>query len=439
MDILLLLPCDGTYRYGGPFRRSLSYAPLSLATLAALVPAELGARIEIVDEGIEPPRARRDRYDVVGMSIVASSAPRAYALAAEWRSRGALVVMGGAHATLAPHEAIRHADVVVVGPAEEEWPALLRDVAAGGRPAGIRRGIAQPLRAVRRDLFPHRRYLSVPTVMATRGCARPCRFCAISAMSGGRAFSRPVGEVVEEVRSLGARRVLFLDPNVVPDRAYALALFEGLTPLRIRWAGSSTVQLPLDDELMEAALRSGLEGLLVGFETVIASSLDAERKAFARPEQYLEAVRRLHAGGASVLGTFMLGLDGEGPEDFSAMLDFVDEAGIDIPRFGVVTPFPGTELHEKLDRQGRILTRDLSRYDSQHVVFRPNPLSPAALQSALHAAWRRAYSLPRIARRVARARSGKLILAAASLGFRHVSRRQASEAPGPEGPGPETA
>lgn len=425
MHILLVLPRDGAYRYRGWFRRSLSYAPLTLTTLAGLVPAELGARVEILDEGVQAPRPRRAHYDVVGVTCVTSAAPRAYALADLWRSRGALVVLGGAHPSLEPAEAARHSSAVVVGPAEEAWPALLRELAAGGRPSGIRYGhIPSVTRTLppRRELLPPRRYLPVPTVMATRGCGHACRFCAVRELWDGRSTSRPVGEVVDEVRRLGTRRVLFLDPNIAADRAYALELLEALRPLRLRWAGCATVDIALDERLLEAALRSGLEGVLVGFETVSARSLAATRKGFARPDTYREATRRLHDGRVSVLGTFMLGFDEEEPEDMAATLDFIDEAGVDIPRFAVLTPFPGSELFAELDREGRILTRDLRLYDTQHVVFRPARRSPEALQAELHAAWRRTYSIARIARRVRRARSSRLLLAAVSLGFRRLAQ-----------------
>ena len=129
--MLLLLPADNTYHYKGIFKRSLSYAPLTLTTLAALVPEEYQFDIKILDEGVQPNRALEESYDVVGITCVASSAPRAYELAGHFRSKGSLVVLGGAHPTLNPEEALNYADAVVAGPAEHSWPLLLSDFING--------------------------------------------------------------------------------------------------------------------------------------------------------------------------------------------------------------------------------------------------------------------------------------------------------------------
>src|SRR6185436_10702882 len=133
MKLVLLSPKGPLYRHrGGIFKKNLRYAPLTLTTLAALVPPELDAEVRLFDEGIEDvdpdlPGA----LDLVGMTVITGSAPRAYELAARFRSRGIPVVLGGPHVTLIPEDAQPHADAIVVGYAEDTWPQLLRDFAAG--------------------------------------------------------------------------------------------------------------------------------------------------------------------------------------------------------------------------------------------------------------------------------------------------------------------
>src|SRR3990172_2909060 len=132
MKILLILPRDHIYRYHGLANKIIGpYAPLTLVTLAALVPKELEAQIDILDEGIQKPNYENKNYDVVGITCVTSSANRAYELSEYWRSRGAFVVLGGAHPTLMPDEAQQHANAIVVGLAEETWPQILRDLKNG--------------------------------------------------------------------------------------------------------------------------------------------------------------------------------------------------------------------------------------------------------------------------------------------------------------------
>src|SRR5260221_3071161 len=127
MKIQLLSPAGEIHRNGtGIFKTSLRYAPLTLTTLAALVPAELNAEVTIQDEGVQPLDLDFDA-DLVGISCITGTAIRGYAIADRLRARGQTVVMGGVHATLLPDEAAAHADAVVIGYAEQSWPELLRD------------------------------------------------------------------------------------------------------------------------------------------------------------------------------------------------------------------------------------------------------------------------------------------------------------------------
>lgn len=426
MRILLILPRDTTYRQDGFFRRSLSYAPLTLTTLAALVPPELNAQITVADEGVQAPVVPGPGYDVVGITCVTAAAPRAYALAEAFRARGARVALGGAHPSLNPEEARAHATAVVTGPAEEAWPALLREWAAGREAAPVWRGTLQAAGSApvpRRDLEARRAYLPIPTVLATRGCCNRCTFCTIGHLWQGQACPRPVGEVVEEIRALRARRILFLDPNLVADEACARELFEALIPLRCRWGGLATVDLVERPGLLDLAARSGCVGILVGFESTDGDSLRACGKPVRDAARYREAIRRLHERDIGVLGCFVFGFDPDDETVFARTLQFIDDTQLDLPRFSVLTPFPGTTLFERLQAEGRILSRDWSLYDTEHVVFQPARMSPAALQQGLFRAWQAAYALPRVARRIARAGRQWPLAAASNFGFRHFAAR----------------
>lgn len=426
MRILLVLPRDSTYRCEGSFKRSLSYAPLTLTTLAALVPAHLRAQIDIVDEGVQRWDPGRRRYDVAGITCVASSAPRAYALAASLRAAGARVVLGGAHPTLNPEEAAGHADAVVAGFAERAWPELLESIHAGRPLPRIARDDApDPVQTPtpRRDLLPRGVYLGVPTVLTSRGCSNACSFCSIPRIWQGQRRPRPVDEVVEEIRALRSRRILFLDPNLMADRDHARALFEALIPLRVRWGGLATIDLAEDRELLDLAARSGAIGILVGFESVRSDNLGACGKPVRDVSRYREAVRALHGRGIGVLGCFVFGFDGDDADVFNQTLAFIDDVGIDLPRFAVLTPFPGTPLFTRMRRDGRILCEDWSRYDTERVVFQPAHMTPEALQEGLARTWRAAYSGRRVLGRAARAGRWWPLALASNLGFRHYAAR----------------
>src|SRR4051812_31972092 len=129
--IALISPKGPLYRHrGGIFRKSLRYQPLTLTTLAALLPPEIDTELQLIDEGIADVPIDLD-VDLVGLTVITGTAPRAYELARRFRSKGITVVLGGPHVTLIPEDAMPHADAVVVGYAEDSWPQLLRDFCRG--------------------------------------------------------------------------------------------------------------------------------------------------------------------------------------------------------------------------------------------------------------------------------------------------------------------
>jgi len=423
MKIALISPKGPLYRHrGGLFKKSLRYQPLTLTTLASLVPPELQAGIQLYDEGIQEVPEELDA-DLVGMTVITGTARRAYELAQRFRAQGKTVVLGGPHVTLLPDEAAEHAQAIVVGYAEDTWPELLRDFARGALRPEYRQAPDFSLdRAnlpfARRELFERGNFLTQAVFEATRSCGHDCEFCVAPTAWGRKQFQRPVAWVVEDIRRVGARRILFVDLNLVSDKAYAVELFRALIPLRVRWFGLSTVLIAHDPELMQLMARSGCRGLLLGLETLSPGGLQDAGKRFNASVDYARLVAELHALGIAVQGCFVFGLDHDTPEVFDATTEFVIDTGIDLPRFAVLTPFPGTPLHQRLVQQDRILTRDWELYDGQHVVFRPLRMSPQQLIEGHERAWKKVYRYGAIARRLWKARAFEPLALAANLGYR---------------------
>lgn len=424
LRIALVSPKGPLYRHrGGIFRRSLRYAPLTLTTLASLVPAELDAECTIHDEGIAEIDPSLDA-DVVGMTVITGTAPRAYELAAGFRRRGIPVVMGGPHVTLVPDDAQPHADAIVTGYAEDTWPELLRDLAARRlRP----RYVQDPNLSLagrpfpKRGLLPGRRFLTTDVFEATRACIHNCEFCVVPSAWGRKPYQKPVEDVVADIRQQGARKLIFVDLNLIADRDYAARLFEALIPLRVEWYGLSTVLIADDLPLLDLAARSGCRGLLLGLESVNAVNLRSASKSFNNPTRYREIVERLHARRIAVYGCFVFGMDQDQPDVFLKTAEFAVDAGIDLPRFAVVTPFPGTALFKRLEAEGRILTRNWELYDGQHVVFQPAGMTVRQLQEGTEQAWRHAYSYGSIVRRMRASPAPRWVAGAANLAYRHYA------------------
>lgn len=434
--IVLISPKGPLYRHrGGIFKKSLRYAPRTLPFLAALVPPDIKADIRIIDEGIEDVPDRIEA-DLIGMTAITGSSKRAYELADRFRDRNIPVVLGGPHITLAPEDAAPHADSIVVGYAEQTWPQLLRDMAAGRMqprydqaPGHKLEGLPHP----RWDLVKTENYITSHVFEATRGCIHTCEFCVVPSAWGSKPYQRPVPEVIAEIKARGSKKLIFIDLNIIADRKYALELFAALIPLKIEWFGLSTALLVRDQELLDLTARSGCRGLLIGFESLSPASLKATRKGFnalgTEGSQildgvddirsfYTEVVKRLHAKGISVQGCFAFGADHDTPESILQTAQFAIDARIDLPRYAILTPFPNTRLYHRLKAEGRVLHENWELFDGQHVVFQPEHMTPQQLLEAHETAWRKTYSLPAIAQRIGGSRVQIPISIGANLGYR---------------------
>lgn len=421
MRIVLISPKGPLYRNkGGIFKKSLRYQSLTLTTLAALIPAELNAQVELIDEGIQDVPLDLDA-DLVAMTVITGTSVRTYELAERFRNQRIPVVLGGPHVTLIPEDALPHADAVCVGYAEESWPQLLRDFANGAMKKIYHQSPTMSLENMpfaRRDLFDKRHFLTQAVFEATRSCAHDCEFCVAPAAWGRTQYQKPIDWVIEDIRRFGAKKIIFIDLNLVSDTKYAKALFTRLVSLKLNWFGLSTVLIAHDPDLMELMARSGCKGLLLGLEAVSQESLNDAQKRFNASVSYKTLIADLHHLGIAVQGCFVFGLDHDTTDVFDATVEFAVDAGVDLPRFAVLTPFPGTPLHRRLDAEGRILTRNWELYDGQHVVFQPKNMSVKELIKGHEQAWKKVYRWSSIGRRLWTARNITPLGVSVNLGYR---------------------
>jgi radical SAM superfamily enzyme YgiQ (UPF0313 family) len=394
VKIQLLSPAGEIHRNRtGIFKTALRYAPLTLTTLAALVPPELDAEITIQDEGVQPLDLDFDA-DIIGITAITGTAQRAYHIADQLRARGQTVVIGGVHATLLPDEAAQHADALVLSYAEQSWPRLLRDFARGRLQPRYYTPTERRLAGVpiaRRDLLKKNRYATVNSIEATRGCPHRCDFCVVPSAWPNIYAHRPIEDVIAELETFDKPHALFIDLSPVEDVQYAKALYRAMIPLRMKWVGLSTTRIAEDPELLKLAAASGCRGLLIGFESISQDTLNETHKGFHAAPQYGEVVQRLHDHGIGIQGCFVFGFDNDDENVFERTVEFVDQTKIDLPRYAVVTPFPGTGLYRRLEATGRLLHKDWSLYDVEHIVFQPKQMTPERLQEGLEWSWRQSY------------------------------------------------
>jgi radical SAM superfamily enzyme YgiQ (UPF0313 family) len=224
------------------------------------------------------------------------------------------------------------------------------------------------------------RYAPVDTVQATRGCPSKCSFCSITSFFHQRFRVRPVDEVIAELRGLG-RYLLFMDDNLTADRGHAEELFRRMTPLKKQWFSQCSIRIAYDDRLLKAAAASGCRGLFIGLESLSQDNLSNWHKKTNKASEFEWAIGKLHQHGIGVVPGIVFGYDGDTPAIFDQTLEFLLRTNVDALQATILTPFPGTPLHQEMEQQGRITDRNWAHYDFGHVVFEPKQMSAATLKA----------------------------------------------------------
>jgi radical SAM superfamily enzyme YgiQ (UPF0313 family) len=387
---------------------------LTLVHLEALTPPDFSVRI--VDDFMHEPPLDTDA-GLVGITAMGLQIGRAYRLADHYRARGKTVVMGGEWVSLNPEQALEHCDAVVKGEAEFAWPDLLADhqrgalhrrVYEGDRLHDLR-GLPPPdlghLPLWRPELMRekvYREYYFQFPLYVTRGCPFRCEYCCVTKFHDATYRKRPIGEVlrdIDAIRAKGSRNILFMDDNPVADRAYAKELFRAMAPKAMRWCSQSTIQIAEDPDLLDLAARSGCFLLSIGFETIKQSNLDGINKPWARARDYARILRELRRRGIQVVALIMIGLDDDDPADFDRTLEFLIRNRVPMAKFHLPIPYPGTPYYDRMEKEGRILTKDWNRYHYGSAVIRPRRMSPEAAEQKFWATYRDFFSMRSILRR----------------------------------------
>lgn len=379
MEIHLLLPA-----YEG--KESSLFPPLSLAALAAMTPE--GHEVTIKDENVEALDIEKIPH-LVGLTAMTPWATRSYQLAKDYQRLGSQVVMGGPHATSVPFEVKNYVDAVIIGEAQGLWPKVVEDARRRSlkpfyfhQTPPSQEGLPFP----RRDLY-QRGYGFYNTLSTSRGCPRRCFFCPAPSPS-----FRPIEEVIEEVERLKGKSLFFTDDNLAASPRRTRKLFRELIPLKKRWVGQASPEIPKGD-LLDVAAESGCQGLFLGFHRL-------------QREEHREIIKRAYGSGIPVVGDFIFGFDDEGEEAFKEVVDFVQEEGLTAARFSILTPFPGTAYYRELFRDGRIALHHPSSYNGRRFVFAPRSIEGEELIGALQGAYQEVYSWSSMARRFLRGPGG---------------------------------
>jgi len=374
MNILLIMPHPNPKR---SIFSKFQYPSSTLQQVAAITPKD--HTVHIIDERYEDLSFTKE-YDIVGISTLTYNAKRGYEIADKFRSMGVTVVFGGYHASLVPDEVKEHADSVVIGEAELTWPELLKDY----ENESLKEMYHCQTAVKAEDIPPARHdignYTYWEAIQASRGCPTGCEFCAMNIVEGKVFRGRPIQDVVDEVKSIKSKRIFFADASLTVNPKYSKQLFKALAPLGKKYHCFGNINvLARDDEFLEISEKAGVEKWYLGIESISQENINQAGKGTNKVENYAKAVQHIKDHHMQVTGFFIFGLDFDTPETFDATLKVIYELGLDEASFSILTPFPGTRLFTRLDKDGRITNYDWARYEEGKVNFIPNKMTEEEL------------------------------------------------------------
>lgn len=405
---VLLVAATCLDKKGKPIVQRKTYLPgLTMPQLAAVTPDSVD--VTIVSETSEA-IPWNEHWDLVGVSgMGGSGVVRAYQIADEFRKKGSKVAMGGIAATLfKPEYTLEHVDALVRGEAEDTWPQLVNDFLNGSM-----KNVYQMVTPPDVTKFPVPAYHKMNLkkygfwrpVQATRGCPFPCKFCSISEFFKRSYRKRPVEQVIRDVRAAkatGSRYIAFIDDNIGVDFKYCQELWEALIPEKIIWVSQCSLQISENEDMLDLAYRSGCRILSFGIETVNKKSLTHIEKEWNRPERYEKAFKTIRKHGIEISTEMILGLDGDDESVFENTFKFVMDNKIALPRQYILTPVPGTPMHDELEAEGRIFDHDIAKYQGGAAVFHPKNMTAETLEKGYWQLYKKYYATKNIYKRLNR-------------------------------------
>lgn len=409
MKILLIFPAIEhgviTSKDKNSWRKIITgYPIITLPHIAAITPREHD--VKIINENYEDINFD-ENADLIGITCYTMTAPRVYEIADEFRKRGKTVILGGYHPTAMPGEAKQHADSIIMGMAEANWPRAIKDFENGKLKPIYERDHNFDISNVpplRRDLIKSNPFLGA--IQTTRGCTNKCEFCAISSFCGSIVKQRPIKDVVEEIKNMPNKIFIFHDPHITIHRKYAMELFKEMINEKINksWVANGTANIlgSVDEEFLRLARKAGCVEWFVGFESVSQEALNNIKKTHNKVDDFKNMIKRVHSFGMTIQGGIIFGFDEDTPDIFDTTLDTIKDWDLDVLEVNILTPYPGTPLFERLDKAGRILTRDWSRYNQVDVVFQPKKMTVEELSNGARRVAKEFYSPISIAKKVSK-------------------------------------
>ncbi len=380
--------------------RVLGLPPYALLILASITPEDR-FHIEIIDEAFETIDFDAD-VDLVAITCLTYTAPRAYLIGDRFMEKRVPVVMGGIHVTVLPDEAAAHATSVVIGEAEESWPRLLNDFESGKLQSVYKMGRfpdISRLPAMKRQYLKAKYVIN--TIQTTRGCPHNCNYCAVTHLNGGSYRYRDLDLVLKEIQDMNTKKFFITDDNIIGMGKHAenraLELFDRMQTERVEWAAQSTINIAYKPNLLKSAHKGGARALLVGLESIEPDVLKGFRKTinlrYGKADHMVTAIQKIHDHGIAVIGSFIFSPLYSTPESIDRTVDFAIKNKIDAIQIFILTPFPGSEIYEDYKSQGNlVLTNypdDWEAYNGFAVVYKTKTMDAELMYRKMFESYKR--------------------------------------------------
>lgn len=396
-----------------------NFSQITIPYLAAFID-ERYFEITLIDEYCQRVPYNKS-FDLVAITVNTPNAPHCYEMSAKFRNKGTKIVMGGPHATLLPDEVGSHCDFLLIGEGEFTWQQFLEDF-YNGNPHKIYESKHPPsldkLPIPRWDLLKRSRIMK-GAVFATRGCPYNCRYCNLKQIYHNCFRTRPIEEVVSEIKAIKSKFFVFWDDNFFADKEYAKTLLRAIMPLKLKWAAQATLRDCADDELLAIAKAAGCLYLFIGLESFSEQSLESAGKTINRIASYKPIIDKIHRHGIMIQAGIVFGFDNDTKDVFHNTLAACERLGIDGATVSILTPFPKTPIYEQFKTEHRLISNDWNRYNSKTaVVFQPKNMSPKELFEGYTGFRRQFYSLGSFVRRMRISKTNIAINFFINLGYR---------------------
>lgn len=376
---ILLISTAKNYRKG---HKGKATPCAALGIIAAYTPPHYDVTIINEQNG---DKVFREGADLVAFSAMTSQINRSIEVSQYYRAKGVPTVIGGIHASVRPEDARGHFDATVLGEGDLVWPELLKDFENGSLKEEYKADRLIDMADVapfRHDLlYKKKTTVSHAIVQVSRGCPYKCDFCSAVGLFGDHYRTRPVENVIREIKGLKQKFTFFVDDNIMGDANYARELFTRMLPLKKYWAGQASLGLSTRDAgLLCLAKKSGCRGLFVGIES-ISNPGKLGKLSSGNLKKISEKIRMIQDEGILVHTSVVYGFDHDDQYCFEKTIDFLLKNKVGLTSICTLTPYPGSALFTRLEKEGRILHRDWEKYNNFYPVFKLAKMDPEVLKA----------------------------------------------------------